>query len=61
MVLLEGSYQNINDKGQARLHAALEKTTKYVTLRVGGGVGAEGGVAPGGVGGGAIAAPAAAR
>ncbi|MBK8575028.1 MAG: hypothetical protein IPN90_04870 [Elusimicrobia bacterium] len=41
MALVEGSYQNINDKGQARLKGGIEKTMKYVVLRLGGGVGAE--------------------
>lgn len=42
VALLEGSYQHINEKGEARLRGGLEKTMKYVTLRVGGGVGGEG-------------------
>ena len=41
VALLEGSYQQVNEKGQARLHGGIEKTTKYFALRLGGGVGAE--------------------
>jgi hypothetical protein len=41
VALLEGSYQRVNEKGQARLHGGIEKTTKYFALRVGCGVGAE--------------------
>lgn len=29
VALLEGSYQRVNEKGQARLHGGIEKTTKY--------------------------------